>query len=78
VAAIIELHAVRKSYPMGVLSIDALKNINLTIEAGDFVAIAGPSGSGKSTMMNIIGLIDKPTEGSVLIGGRETKNLPRR
>jgi putative ABC transport system ATP-binding protein len=63
---------------MGVLSIDALKNINLTIEAGDFVAIAGPSGSGKSTMMNIIGLIDKPTEGSVRIDGKETKDLPRR
>jgi putative ABC transport system ATP-binding protein len=62
---------------MGSLTIDALKNINLCLEAASFVAIAGPSGSGKSTMMNLIGLIDQPTSGEVFIQGRATSKLSR-
>ena len=50
----------------------ALENINLTIEAGEFTAIMGPSGCGKSTMLNIMGLLDTPTSGSVVIDGVRT------
>jgi putative ABC transport system ATP-binding protein len=63
---------------MGKLTVEALKDIDLDIGAGDFVSVAGPSGSGKTTMMNIIGLIDTPTRGAVLINGREAESLNRR
>ncbi|MFP3041962.1 ABC transporter ATP-binding protein [Treponema primitia] len=67
-----------KTYPMGKVQVDALRGINLELSGGDFIAIAGPSGSGKTTMMNIVGLIDQPTRGSVLIENRETGGLGRR
>jgi putative ABC transport system ATP-binding protein len=63
---------------MGKVNVDALKGISLEIAGGDFVAVAGPSGSGKTTMMNIVGLIDKPSAGSLLIEGRQTGKLSRR
>jgi putative ABC transport system ATP-binding protein len=63
---------------MGKLTVEALKDINLEIGAGDFVSVAGPSGSGKTTMMNIIGLLDTPSGGTVLINGREAASLNRR
>jgi putative ABC transport system ATP-binding protein len=66
-----------KTYTMGENKVNALKGVNLAIAEGDFVSVAGPSGSGKSTMMNIVGLIDKATEGSVLICGKETTQLDR-
>jgi putative ABC transport system ATP-binding protein len=75
---IVVLKDLWKTYPMGQLQVDALKGINLEISAGDFVSVAGPSGSGKTTMMNIIGLIDKPTRGSVFIEDREIGGLNRR
>ena len=67
-----------KTYPMGKLEVEALKGISLSISPGDFVAVAGPSGSGKTTLMNIIGLIDSPSRGSLVIGGREIQNQSRR
>jgi putative ABC transport system ATP-binding protein len=67
-----------KTYPMGQLTVDALKGINLELNRGDFVAVAGPSGSGKTTLMNIIGLIDRPSRGRISIGGREPESLDRR
>ena len=63
---------------MGRLTVEALRGVSLDIGAGDFVAVAGPSGSGKTTMMNIIGLIDTPTGGTVLIEDREAAFLSRR
>lgn len=62
----IKLINVTKSYQVGKETIDVLKNINLEIQAGEFVAIMGPSGSGKSTLMNIIGCLDHPTTGTYL------------
>ncbi|MDR0999181.1 MAG: ABC transporter ATP-binding protein [Treponema sp.] len=63
---------------MGKVAVEALKGVNLEFSAGDFVSVAGPSGSGKTTLMNIIGLIDSPSGGSVKIDGRETAGLGRR
>ncbi len=67
----IELKNVAKSFKMGDHQLDVLKNIDLTIERGDFVAIMGPSGSGKSTLMNILGLLDVPTTGSYKLNDLE-------
>jgi len=58
---VIELVNITKTYLTGAIKFDALKNVNLTVEEGDFLAIMGPSGSGKSTCMNILGCLDRPT-----------------
>ncbi len=71
----IEISHVRKSYTMGETQVDALLDINLKIDDGDFVAIMGPSGSGKSTLMHIMGLLDVPSEGSYKLHGREVSKL---
>ncbi|GHV84210.1 ABC transporter ATP-binding protein [Spirochaetia bacterium] len=75
---LVELKDVWKSYTLGNVRLDALKGISLELSGGDFVAFAGPSGSGKTTIMNIIGLIDSPTGGKVLIEGQETSALNRK
>ena len=74
-APLISLKSVRRDYPSGEGTISVLKNIDLTIEAGEMVAIVGASGSGKSTLMNILGCLDRPTSGSYSIRGRETAHL---
>ncbi|MCM3441287.1 ABC transporter ATP-binding protein [Metabacillus halosaccharovorans] len=63
----IELTSITKSYKVGQDTLDVLKNINLTINNGEFVAIMGPSGSGKSTLMNVIGCLDNPTSGTYFL-----------
>ncbi|WP_078434500.1 ABC transporter ATP-binding protein [Metabacillus halosaccharovorans] len=63
----IELTSITKSYKVGQDTLAVLKNINLTINNGEFVAIMGPSGSGKSTLMNVIGCLDNPTSGTYLL-----------
>lgn len=72
---IVELKDVTKTYMLGKTEVKALKGLSFSIEKGDFVAIAGPSGAGKSTILNIIGCIDIPTTGVVLIDGANTSNL---
>lgn len=67
----IKLRSLRKLYRTADMETLALNNIDLTIEAGDFVAVMGPSGCGKSTLMNILGMIDTPTSGSYLFDGTD-------
>lgn len=66
---IIRLENIGKTYKNGTINVEALKNINLVIREGEFVAIMGASGSGKSTLMNILGCLDRPSEGSYFIEG---------
>jgi putative ABC transport system ATP-binding protein len=74
---LIELKGVTKIYGTGSASMQALRGIDLTIEAGEFVAVMGPSGSGKSTCMNILGCLDKPSSGSFLFEGLSVGELSR-
>jgi putative ABC transport system ATP-binding protein len=64
---VLEAVGVKKSYRMGKITVHALKGIDLKIREGEFVSIVGPSGSGKSTLMNLLGCLDLPTEGKVLL-----------
>jgi putative ABC transport system ATP-binding protein len=72
----IRLSALRKSYRTDTVETTALDDIDLAIDAGEFVAIMGPSGCGKSTLLNIIGLLDRPTGGQYALEGREVAALP--
>lgn len=72
---IIETKNLNKTFKMGDLDIEVLKDINLSIESGEFVSIMGPSGSGKSTLLYLIGGLDKPTSGSVKIKGSELSDM---
>jgi len=67
---VLQLHQVHKSY-LGAVSTEVLHGIDLQVERGEFVALVGPSGSGKSTLLNILGLLDRPTSGTVSILGQE-------
>ena len=64
-----------KNYQLGTVEVQALRNINLIINEGEYVAIMGPSGSGKSTLLNMIGCLDRPTSGSYHIGGEDVSLL---
>jgi len=72
---VIAIKNVSKRFQMDGVCITALKNINLNINKGEYVAITGTSGSGKSTLMNLIGCLDKPTEGDVYIDGKKASDL---
>ncbi len=72
---IIQLKNVKKDYLLGKVVVPAVKGVTFSIERGDFVSIAGPSGSGKSTILNMIGLIDTPTSGEVIIDNKSTNGL---
>lgn len=66
---ILELRNIYKNYQQGKMEVPVLKDISLSVEEGEYVAIMGPSGSGKTTLMNIIGCLDKPTSGEYRLGG---------
>lgn len=72
---IVKLSKVNKIYKSTDVSFQALKNINLEVKAGEFVAVVGASGSGKSTLMHIIGLLDRPTSGEYELNGKDTSHL---
>jgi len=67
--AFVQCSGLKKTYTVGDEEVKALDNVSLTVEKGDFIAICGPSGSGKSTLANVIGGLDQPDEGSVMVDG---------
>ena len=72
---LIEVQELTKVYGMGAAAVHALDGVNLIIDEGEFVAIMGASGSGKSTVMNILGCLDRPTEGQYWLGGEDVSKL---
>lgn len=76
-APLIELRAVTKTYGQGPAAFQALRGVDLTVHAGEFVAVMGPSGSGKSTVMNVLGLLDTPSSGEYRLLGVPVQTLSR-
>ncbi len=76
--AIAEARDLHRTYTRGTTQVHAVRGIDLTVHAGDYVAVIGPSGSGKSTLLNLLGGIDIPTSGSVQLLGQETRELSDR
>jgi putative ABC transport system ATP-binding protein len=74
---VIRLEGISKVYDTGKVKVEALRDVDLEVDRGDFVAITGPSGSGKSTLMNIIGCLDTPTSGRYILRGRAVDGLDR-
>ena len=74
---VIEIRDLTKVYKMGDFEVRALNGVNLTVDTGEFVAIMGPSGSGKSTLMNILGCLDRPTDGTYLLDDVDVSQLDR-
>jgi putative ABC transport system ATP-binding protein len=74
-APVVEAVNLKKTYMLGKIPVEALRGVNLNVEKGEFLAILGPSGSGKSTLLNLIGALDKPTSGKLLIDGVEVSTL---
>jgi len=75
---LIRAESIRKDYQVGEVVVQALKGINFEIDAGAFVSFVGPSGSGKTTLLNLIGCLDKPTEGKLEVAGRDVVPLDTR
>lgn len=76
--ALIEANNICKDYQTGEITIRALKGVHFEIEPASFVSFVGPSGSGKTTLLNLIGCLDKPTDGSMEIGGTDVTSLDRK
>jgi len=76
--ALIELRDVAKTYRRDQIEVPVLDGVSITVPEGDFLGLMGPSGSGKSTLLNLLAGIDRPTRGSVRIGGTEISSLPER
>jgi putative ABC transport system ATP-binding protein len=71
----VSVHDVTKVYALGQTRVQALSGVTLSVAEGEFMAVAGPSGSGKSTLLNLIGGLDRPTSGRVVIGGQDVSRL---
>ena len=75
---LLEVERICKTYGSGEAAVQALKNVSFSVPKGEYVAIVGESGSGKSTLLNMIGALDTPTSGKVLIDGKDTFSMPER
>ncbi len=76
--ALVQVENVSKIYQTGEIEVAALSNINLSIDKASFVTFVGPSGSGKTTMLNLIGCLDKPTRGKVIVNGKQVNAFNRK
>ena len=76
--ALVSLEGVSRSYNLGEVTVNALADVSLSIDEGGFAALVGPSGSGKTTALNLIGCLDKPSSGKVLVAGRDVSSLDRK
>ena len=74
-SALVDVHDVTKRYRLGKLDVVALDGVTLTVESGEFLAVAGPSGSGKTTLLNLIGCLDRPTSGEIAIDGEAVATM---
>jgi putative ABC transport system ATP-binding protein len=74
-APIVEARGVSKTFPMPAGPVTAVRDLSLTLQAGDYVAVCGPSGCGKSTLLHILGCVDTPTTGTLLVEGRDVSSL---
>ena len=72
---ILEAHHLTRTYPLGSTSVEALRGVSLSVEAGEFVALMGPSGSGKSTLLQVLGGLDRATSGEVTLEGQDLSRL---
>jgi len=77
-SAIVSVRNVSKDYMLGKTVVPALRDVSLEVDEGDFLSIAGPSGSGKTTLLNLVGCVDTPTAGSVVVNGEDTTRLSER
>ena len=73
---LLQVQGIGKRYRQGELEVRALADVELTVTEGEFAALVGPSGSGKTTLLNIIGGLDAPSEGKVLVNGKEITAMP--
>jgi len=76
--AILQAQGLSKNYRMGTSTVNALAEVDLSVEAGEFVAVMGPSGSGKSTLLHLLGGLDRPSSGAVILEGQRLSDLPDR
>jgi putative ABC transport system ATP-binding protein len=76
--SLVILEGVKKNYVSGEVNVPAIRGLSLSIEKGRFISFVGPSGSGKTTLLNLIGCLDKPTEGRVSVAGKEVSSMDRK
>ena len=76
-APLVELHGVARRYQVGPATVTALDSVDLRIDEGEFIVVLGPSGSGKTTLLNVIGALDTPSEGRIIVGGQDISSASR-